>query len=178
MGKKYHRVGDLLTFKTMCRCIIASGGTSNFIFLFSACCHYQHNLMRERCYARRRYTKERNIPQDKLEEISKINQAAGNATQFLCSAVDVFSEIDHPSIPVRSGWMHWSVVDITTGVKSPEMGRYCYEQIKAATAHDSEHEDKFQSYLQDLKRLHLMIVMVTSQQTKDELQLEQYFKIT
>jgi hypothetical protein len=62
--------------------------------------------MRERCFARRRYIKERNIPQDKLEEIYKIKQATGNATQFLCSVVDVFLEIGEPSIPVRSGWMH------------------------------------------------------------------------
>ena len=70
------------------------------------------------------------------------------------------------------------MVDITTGVKSPEMVRYCYEQIKVAKAHDFVNEDKFHSYLQGLKRLHLMIIMGSSQQTKDELQFKQYLKIT
>jgi hypothetical protein len=149
--------------------------TNNLVYFFSANCYHSSKLVKERYESRKNYLKNRT----KAEDI-QLSVAVEGVITFLDGLNAVIEGVGLPEFPIRSAWMNWNFADPHTyGVKSPEMVKYCVGQVQAALASDGvEDIDRIKEYQLKLSELHLMLIMITSQQTKDELQYEQYLRIS
>ena len=101
------------------------------------------------------------------------NKCTEAAPIFTCDLIQAMDKNRLPSRPMRTLWREQNVAGMSLDqYHTVDMLNLCKGQGDKGIIQDNISEGEYQGYIERNKHLHCMYIMITSQQTKDELQSE------
>lgn len=174
-GQRYYRVGDWLSLREIISGLQLAGDTCNAAAIWNYACLASIKKISLDI----RYEKDkRKWDRDK----SCIDESVKAISQFLNDVESAYATVGPPTakvIPSRLNWREWNVADISfDDCRDPTFIQYCQDERAKAVETDRISNADTKLYLESQKQMHYFLCLLTSEQTKDELQFEQYLRLT
>jgi len=174
--QRYYRLGDWLSLRQIINGLQLAGDTSNAAAIWNYACLAsikKISLDIEREKEKRMWARDKSYINDSIQAIS----------QFLKDVECAYERVGPPNsndgIPSRINWREWNVADTTfDDCRSPSFLRYCQEERAKALQIDGISDADTKLYLESQTQMHYFLCLLTSEQTKDEKQFEQYLRLT